>query len=59
MSLLELLGLAHSYLYPKFSLGCFEAFSEKCEMVVNENTVLYLSTGQLDNQLLGQMFGSI
>ena len=59
MPSLALLGLAHSHLYPKFSLGCFEAFSEKCEMVVNENIVLYLSTGQLDNQLFGQMFGSI
>lgn len=50
---------AHSHLYPKFSLGCFEAFSQKCEMVVDENIVLHLSSGQLDNQLLGQGFGSI
>lgn len=57
--ILELLELAHNHLYPKFSLGCFEIFSEKYEMVADENTALYLSSGQLGNQLLGQMLGSI
>jgi hypothetical protein len=51
--------LAHNHLYPKFSVGCFETFSEKYEMVVDENIVLHLSSGQLDNQLLGQMLGSV
>lgn len=48
----ELLKLAHNHIDPKFSLGCSETFSGKYEMVVDENTVLHLSSGQLDNQLL-------
>lgn len=45
--LLQLLELDHSHLYPKFSLGCLEAFREKCEMVFNTSRVLQPSSDGL------------
>lgn len=42
---LELFELAHSHLYPKFSLRCFKALTEKSEMVADENGVLYPNSG--------------